>query len=80
MPIGYWGGYQNGAHRIELKNERYNHSEIPRFFLSHFHRLYTTVPWGKLYRTSIIKDQELKFDPRIRLGEDLVFNLNYLLY
>lgn len=35
-------------------------------------------PWGKLYKTSIIKKNNIKFDENVSLGEDLLFNLNYL--
>lgn len=74
------GGYMNGAHIIAIQSQHYIDSEIPQFFSTHFHRLYSTVPWGKLYKRSIIQNNNLKFDPNIRLGEDLIFNLNYLLH
>ena len=70
----------NGAHIIAIQSQHYIDSEIPQFFSTHFHRLYSTVPWGKLYKRSLIQNNNLKFDPNIRLGEDLIFNLNYLLH
>lgn len=36
--------------------------------------------WNKLYITSIIKEQEIKFDEKFELGEDFIFNLDYLKY
>ena len=39
-----------------------------------------TYPWGKLYRNSIIKDQKLKFDSNLYIGEDTLFINQYLLH
>lgn len=39
-----------------------------------------TSPVGKLYRTSIIKNNKLFFDPRLSFGEDRDFNLRYISY
>ena len=33
------------------------------------------TPWGKLYRANIIAD--LRFNEKVRLGEDILFNLFY---
>lgn len=37
-------------------------------------------PWGKLFKTSIIKGNNIKFDECGCLGEDTLFNLTYLIY
>lgn len=34
--------------------------------------------WNKLFNTKIIKSHNLKFDPKIRLGEDFVFVCKYI--
>ncbi|MGJ1387080.1 glycosyltransferase family 2 protein [Sphingobacterium spiritivorum] len=39
-----------------------------------------TYPWGKLYRKSIIKDQKLKFNSDLYIGEDTLFINQYLLH
>lgn len=36
-------------------------------------------PWGKLYNAAIIKTVDLHFNERVRLGEDAMFTLLYLL-
>lgn len=41
---------------------------------------YGYAPWNKLYRTSIIKENNLYFPPNITLGEDFIFNLCYIYY
>ena len=76
------GGYKDtGNHTFALSEEQYVGKEaLIEFYSTHFHRLYSTVPWGKLYKWSIIQENKLSFDTRIRLGEDLVFNLRYLQY
>lgn len=38
-------------------------------------RLYQV--WNKIYRASIINDNNIKFQPGVNFGEDLVFNLHY---
>lgn len=38
------------------------------------------TPCCKLYQKSILKDNKIAFDTTLSLGEDLLFNLNYLKY
>ena len=35
------------------------------------------TPWGKLYKSSIIKENGIRFDEELTLGEDTLFNYNY---
>lgn len=35
-------------------------------------------PWNKIYKMDVIKSNEMMFKPEISLGEDLIFNLEYL--
>lgn len=37
-------------------------------------------PWGKLYKSDIVKGNGLYFDERCHIGEDILFNLEYLSY
>lgn len=52
------------------------------YFLNDLANLYTkellAVVWNKLYVTSMINEHNIRFDENIRLGEDFLFNLNYL--
>lgn len=34
----------------------------------------TNVIWNKMYRTSLLKDNEMWFDPKARKGQDVIFN------
>ena len=36
--------------------------------------------WNKLYLAQIIKENEIKFNEKFELGEDFIFNLDYLKY
>lgn len=37
-----------------------------------------SVPWGKMYRRSVLSDYKIKFDERIYSGEDSIFVLEYI--
>lgn len=39
-----------------------------------------TQSWGRLFKTSIIKDNGVCFNPRLRTFEDVAFNFDYLKY
>ena len=41
---------------------------------------YLTCVWGTLFKSSIITRHHLRFDERVRLGEDQIFLLNYMQY
>ncbi len=51
-------------------------------FLQHFGALYREIllpsPCNKLYVLSIIREHTIRFDETISMGEDLLFNLDYL--
>ena len=36
------------------------------------------VPWDKIFLNSVIKENNIKFDSRITMAEDYLFNVNYL--
>lgn len=42
--------------------------------------LHNGYPFGKLFKTSVVKSHELKFDENIEYKEDLIFILEYLKY
>lgn len=55
-------------------------SEISVNFWKYYMYGLTNSPCNKLYITSIIKDNNIKFPPGVKMGEDIVFNLNYFQY
>ena len=40
--------------------------------------LFERTIWGKLYRSDIIKKHGIKFEPQLELGEDALFNIQYV--
>lgn len=66
-------------HRTTLPDELYQGWEqLGEYFNKHFCKLYAGVPWGKIYKASLIKDNHIRFNEGIRFGEDYVFNLECL--
>ena len=39
---------------------------------------YLTCVWGSLFKTSIVKEYTLRFDEKVRLGEDQIFLLSHM--
>lgn len=73
-------GFKTDFYIEKLNKISYSEIDFCEFWNSHFHRLYSTVPWGKLYKKEIIRNNNIYFDSHIRLGEDLIFNLEYVKY
>lgn len=49
-------------------------------YLLDFYKYFATAfnfPWGKLYKTSIIKEYNIRFNPSIIVSEDAIFNVEY---
>lgn len=73
----------NYGNQIELKKMVYEHpisyfnnQDILELYLDGLvHNL-----WNKVYRNKIISEYKILFDENLRMGEDLLFNLNYLKY
>lgn len=78
-------GYKTvGAH--EIREANYDDvivdscGQIKCFLEKHLTDMTFLCPWGKLFRTSIIRENHLAFDTRMRIGEDVVFVWSYLSY
>lgn len=82
---GYKSEFSN---RVELKILDYDFLDkdyiLKKEFLDNFGVLfrdyYINYPWNKLYRTRIIKENNIRFDNSLKWGEDLIFNLEYFKY
>ncbi len=49
-------------------------------FLNHFSIFFPTMfnfPWGKIYKRDIILNNNISFDTKVAINEDLLFNLDY---
>lgn len=66
-----------GNKKVTIPEEYLEGAEIIKHkFVDLWNTSYINVPWNKLYRKSLC--QNLKFDNKVTLGEDLIFNINYL--
>lgn len=71
MPIS---GYLNEDYLKAIKIAPFN-----QFIISGKHKEYeTNVIWNKVYRTKLIKDNNMWFDPKARKGQDVIFNAEIL--
>lgn len=79
---GDWviGGYQDTNHNsCHINEDNYIGKErLIQFFQEHLHNLYTNNIGGKLYRSSIICKNGIKFNTNVRFSEDFLFNLEFL--
>lgn len=71
-------GYHNNSDKLQisLPPKKYTIKEIAEDFLTLYRSTYLNPPWNKLYKREKI---HCFFDESVSLGEDLLFNLNYLL-
>ncbi|MDU4937966.1 MAG: glycosyltransferase family 2 protein [Clostridium sp.] len=59
----------------KLQNRVLDFEELQTIFSELYVGGFLNAPWNKLYKRSLIRDM---FNKEISLGEDLIFNLNYL--
>lgn len=70
--------FLNTGFKNRIKSEIYKNEQIADFIRKHISGLYFTSPCAKLYKRSIIKRCLIRFDEKMRIAEDLDFNLQYL--
>ena len=79
---GDWiiGGYKDTkGNCCHINEDCYiGNDRLIQFSQEHLHNLYTNNIAGKLYRSSIISKNSLRFDTNVRFSEDFLFNLNFL--
>lgn len=77
----YSNVYQNGDIEVNSCNGWEGEINIDTYmkkYAEKFHTLYFGVLWNKIYIAEIIKDNNITFNKDISLGEDSLFNLQYL--
>jgi len=74
-----WGGYVSiPSHAKYFRhNNSFEGKELCQF-LTLFNG--NGYPWGKLFRTSIVKKAKIRFDVNLRVYEDMLFCFQYLQY
>lgn len=74
---GYWDVYKNSrceckpSHLVRVQNQHFG-----KDFSTIYHHSAFNPPWAKLFRRDVIR--ELSFEPGREIGEDLLFNLDYM--
>lgn len=70
----------NGEAKYPDKFEKYCYNDFDRFLNLYCTKSYIRAPWAKLFKNQIIKNHKIKFDDKLRWGEDYIFVLEYLKY
>lgn len=75
------GGYVGipGGEKCSTKDCSYDKNSFGMLIEQHQKDLIRS-PWGSLLKLSIIRDNNISFDSKVRLGEDTIFNYQYLYY
>ncbi|MBQ2944591.1 MAG: glycosyltransferase family 2 protein [Ruminococcus sp.] len=59
-------------------NEFYELKDMNGLLCDHYYKYdFGFEPWNKVYKRSLITDNKLFFDTQEKVGEDLLFNINY---
>ncbi|MBO5345606.1 MAG: glycosyltransferase [Paludibacteraceae bacterium] len=66
--------------KIKVESEYYSSKEIDKCFNKYSDTSVLTAPWAKLYRKSLIQKHVIRFDDKIRCGEDFIFVCQFLLF
>lgn len=76
---GYFIDYSDEGRVIKADQSYGVYEDIESFMLD-FHKYFATKTnfiWGRLFETKILRDSEIRFDPTIALGEDLLLDIEY---
>ena len=82
---GIWTGFQTvddaKMTRTEIhiasKNEKYSFFKRNEIMILH-QKWLSQMPFSKLYDTKVVRDNHIMMDDAMTVGEDLVFNIDYL--
>jgi glycosyltransferase involved in cell wall biosynthesis len=76
--IRVWEEKVNPYKRLDLSSQNLNLLDMREFFLKSLLRFkFDNANWNKLYLNSIVKKNNLIFNVRMNLWEDLLFNIQY---
>lgn len=66
--------------RVELDDKVFVKQDLPDFFRNHLQGPELMAPWCKLFSAEIIKYNNIRFNEKIRSGEDTLFVAEFLQY
>ena len=77
----YYKEFNNNIHVSVEKLEKQGRYTVEEYLCNTLkdpgHHYYGVV-WNKLYKSIIIQNNKIRFDSDVNLGEDFIFNLEYL--
>lgn len=79
--FGFYRHFMNGTFKKNEGNQMAKSLASNEFFSQfwqHYEEEITNTPFNKLYKKQILKDHGIYFPEGITMGEDLLFNLDYL--
>ena len=72
--------YKSNIEKKVLFTEDHNYSCVSRLdFVRMYEKWVIQMPWNKLYKLKIIQTSKIRFDENFSLGEDVLFNIDYLI-
>lgn len=71
-------GFINNLHIFNKKI--ISETEIKHHIEGNVHKQIFRVPWSKYFKASIIKDNNIRYQTNVNIGEDTLFVLDYLQY
>ena len=74
---GIYEHYNESINEYGLKDFCCGTTHNAEFFVKTFNPYWFPVLWNKIYKTSIIKNNNIKFEEKISYDEDTIFNLKY---
>lgn len=63
---------------LEIKHRENECVKIKDSFTDVFHHGFLAAIWNKIYEVERLRENDIRFDESLSLGEDLLFNLEYL--
>lgn len=62
------------------KNKLLTPEEYVLLMQPYFYSMFFSAVWNKIYKTGVIREYNIRFDERLKCGEDMVFNLEYIMH
>lgn len=63
---------------VDIATKAYTKQEFLDTFWELYNAFVINSPWGRLYKTKILQSENIEFPIDYNLGEDLIFNLQYI--
>lgn len=80
LAISSYEVFGDESNIVKNKNRIIQENDIKDFLKENLQEPMFRVPWAKYFRSHIIKDNNIRFQTDIHIGEDTYFMLDYLFY